>query len=182
MSEYAIVFGIVLFCIGFGLAFWIKGKMIADKLKAAEGESEKIIADAKRKSDTLVKEADLEIKDRLFRMKSEFDTETKETRSELKKKEHRVTGRAGGAYACGARDGIDADAGCVCGGPDASGRAGMPAQVSPAGMRRPAVTSAAAPTVASSPISTPGKTIARRPMVAPRRTITRPTRTRRPTW
>ena len=90
MSEYAIVFGIVFFCVGFGLAFWIKGKMLAEKLKAAEGEAEKILRDASRKSETLIKEANLEIKDRLFKMKSEFDTETKETRSELKKKEHRL--------------------------------------------------------------------------------------------
>ena len=90
MSEYAIVIGIVLFCVGFGLAFWLKGKMLADKLKSAEGEADIILKDASRKSETLIKEANLEIKDRLFKMKSEFDTETKETRSELKRKEQRL--------------------------------------------------------------------------------------------
>ncbi len=38
----------------------------------------------------MLKEAKLEVKDRLFRMKSEFDAETKDTRSELKKKEKRL--------------------------------------------------------------------------------------------
>jgi ribonuclease Y len=46
-----------------------------------------LIEDAKRRADTLLKEARLEAKDKLFKMKSEFDTETRETRAELKKKE-----------------------------------------------------------------------------------------------
>ena len=49
-----------------------------------------MIRDAKRKSETLLKEARLEAKDRLFKMKSEFDTETKETRSGHRKQERRL--------------------------------------------------------------------------------------------
>ena len=56
----------------------------------AQAEASQVLADAKRRSETLLKEADLEVKDRLFKMKSEFDAETKETRSELRRLEKRL--------------------------------------------------------------------------------------------
>ena len=90
MSEYNLLIGIVAFVIGFAIAFWVKGLMVAQKVKAAEKETLRILEDAKLRSETLIKEAKLEVKDRLFRMKSEFDAETKDTRFELKKKEKRL--------------------------------------------------------------------------------------------
>jgi ribonuclease Y len=90
MIEHFIMLGLVTFGIGFIIAFWIKGKVASQKVKAAESEAQKLTEEAKRKSETLLKEANLEIKDRLFRMKSEFDTETKETRRELKNREQRL--------------------------------------------------------------------------------------------
>jgi ribonuclease Y len=65
----------------------VKGQIASQKIKAAEGEASRLIVDSKRKADTLLKEAELEVKDRLFKMKGDFDAETKETRSELKKRE-----------------------------------------------------------------------------------------------
>ena len=90
MIEHFIMLGLVTFGVGFIIAFWIKGKAVSQKVKAAESEAQKLTEEAKRKSETLLKEANLEIKDRLFRMKSEFDTETKETRRELKNREQRL--------------------------------------------------------------------------------------------
>jgi ribonuclease Y len=87
MSAFDIILTIICFCAGFAIAFWVKGQIVAQKIKAAEGEAAHLIADSKRKAETLLKEADLEIKDRHFRMKSDFDAETKETRSELKQRE-----------------------------------------------------------------------------------------------
>jgi ribonucrease Y len=87
MSVLSIILAIICFGVGFAIAFWVKGQIISQKIKAAEGEASLLINDAKRKADTLLKEADLEIKDRLFKMKSDFDAETKETRSELKKRD-----------------------------------------------------------------------------------------------
>ncbi len=77
-----ILIGLVLFAVGFAIAFWAKGKMSAQSIKAAEVEAAKVIKDAERSADTLLKEAKIEAKDKLFRMKSEFDGETKETRRE----------------------------------------------------------------------------------------------------
>jgi ribonuclease Y len=87
MSALSIILAIICFGVGFAIAFWVKGQIISQKIKAAEGEASLLIIDSKRKADTLLKEADLEIKDRLFKMKSDFDAETKETRSELKERD-----------------------------------------------------------------------------------------------
>ncbi len=87
MNDYQLIIGILLFAAGFAIAYWIKGKIVSQKLKVAEREASRILEDSERKAETVLKEADLEVKDRLFKMKSDFDTETKETRSELKKRE-----------------------------------------------------------------------------------------------
>jgi len=90
MKDYNTILVLCGFAVGFVMAYLIKGRIVAGKVKAAKEEALNIIRDAKRKSETLLKEARLEAKDRLFKMKSEFDTETKETRSELKKQERRL--------------------------------------------------------------------------------------------
>jgi len=87
MSSLGIILAIIGFGVGFALAFWIKGMIVTQKVKAAETEASRLLGDSKRRAETLLKEADLEVKDRLFKMKSDFDAETKETRSELKKRE-----------------------------------------------------------------------------------------------
>ncbi|MBW2486984.1 MAG: ribonuclease Y [Deltaproteobacteria bacterium] len=87
MSALSIILAIICFGVGFAIAFWVKGQIAAQKIKAAEGQAAQLLKDANRKAETLIKEADLEIKDRHFKMKSDFDAETKETRSELKQRE-----------------------------------------------------------------------------------------------
>jgi ribonuclease Y len=90
MNEYDLLIGIIAFIVGFAIAFWVKGLIVSQKVKAAEKETSRMLEDAKRRSETLIKEAKLEVKDRLFKMKSEFDAETKDTRSELKNRERRL--------------------------------------------------------------------------------------------
>ena len=90
MIAINILIGAACFGIGFLIAFWVKGRIITQKVKAADAEASRLLADAKRKADTVLREADLEVKDRLFKMKSDFDAETKETRSEQKKRESRL--------------------------------------------------------------------------------------------
>jgi ribonuclease Y len=90
MNEYNILIGIIAFVTGFLIAFWVKGKIQSQRIKSAERETSQILDDAKRTSESMIKEARLEVKDRLFKMKGEFDNDTKETRSELKKKEKRL--------------------------------------------------------------------------------------------
>ncbi|OEU67562.1 MAG: ribonuclease Y [Desulfobacterales bacterium PC51MH44] len=90
MNEYNLLIGLIAFGVGFIIAYWLKGKIISQKVKSAKRETSRILEEAKRKSESLIKEAQLEVRDRLFKMKSEFDADTKETRSELKKQERRL--------------------------------------------------------------------------------------------
>jgi ribonucrease Y len=90
MNEYHLIIGMIAFGVGFAIAYWVKGIIVAQKVKAAERETSRILEDAKRRSETLIKEAQLEVKDKLFKMKSDFDAETKETKDELKEKEQRL--------------------------------------------------------------------------------------------
>ncbi len=93
MNILNIIIGVICFGTGFAIAFWVKGQIISQKIKAVEGDAARLLADSQRKAETLLREADLEVKDRLFKMKSDFDAETKETRSERseqKKRESRL--------------------------------------------------------------------------------------------
>jgi ribonuclease Y len=91
MSELIlIVVGLAGLVAGFIGGSLLRGKLSAQRLGAAEDEARKLVEDGHRKAETLLKEAELEGKDRLLKMKSEFDGETRETRSELKKQERRL--------------------------------------------------------------------------------------------
>ena len=90
MNEFDILLILVGFGAGFLIAYWVKGKIVSQKIKAAQSEASRILADAKLRSETVIREAKLEVKDKLFKMKSEFDAETKETRAEIKRHEKRL--------------------------------------------------------------------------------------------
>ncbi len=90
MSEYHLVLILSGTAVGFFLAYWVKGKVLSQKIKAVEEDSRRIIQDAQRQAETLLKEAKLEAKDRLFKMKSDFDAEMKEAQAEFKKHERRL--------------------------------------------------------------------------------------------
>ncbi len=90
MNNYVLIGTILGILVGFGVAFWIRTVLDRQRLKSAEDEAARVIQDAKQRADTLIKEANIEAKDRLLKMKNEFDAETKETRSELKRLERRL--------------------------------------------------------------------------------------------
>ncbi|MBU2430514.1 MAG: ribonuclease Y, partial [Proteobacteria bacterium] len=75
-------------------AFFVLKKKVIQKNLNIEEEHLRLIEDAKLKAETLLKEAQLEAKSRLLEMKSNFDAETEETRSELKKESKRLLARA----------------------------------------------------------------------------------------
>jgi len=93
MDPTTVMIGVLCMVVGFVLANVIKTQTLMQKTKAAQDDAEKIITAAKQQSETMIKEADIQIKDRLFQMKSEFDTETKETRNELQTKDKRLSQR-----------------------------------------------------------------------------------------
>ncbi|MFP4477464.1 MAG: ribonuclease Y [Desulfatibacillaceae bacterium] len=93
MDIYTILVGIVAFVAGIGVALVLRDRLFAGKLNTARFEAERTIEDARRQADTILKEAAVEAKDKLFRMKSEFDAETKEARAEIKTLESRLLQR-----------------------------------------------------------------------------------------
>ncbi len=76
---------------GFGLGLLIKGKAAAGKIRDAEGEAARIIANAEREAETKRKEAMLEAKDKLYQARAEFEKENREKRQEIQNQERRLT-------------------------------------------------------------------------------------------
>ena len=92
MDITAVLSSMIVILLGLGVvAFFILKKKVIQKNLNIEEEQIRIIEETKAKAATLLKEAQLEAKSRLLEMKSDFDSETEETRSELKKEERRVS-------------------------------------------------------------------------------------------
>lgn len=91
MEPTVVLSLVIIILIGAGGAgfFILKKKAVQSTLEFEE-EHKRIIAEAKGKATTLLKEAQLEAKSRLLEMKSVFDAETEETRAELKKEDKRL--------------------------------------------------------------------------------------------
>ncbi len=91
MESTILLSSIAVVILGLGVVvfFVLKKKATQENLNIEE-EQARIIKEAKRKAATLLKEAQLEAKSRLLEMKSDFDSETEETRQELKKEERRL--------------------------------------------------------------------------------------------
>jgi len=86
---------VILLGLGVIIFFNYKKKAVQERLiqqnEEIDKERERLITEASVKADTLLKEARLEATSRLLEMKNNFDKETHETRSELKKEERRLT-------------------------------------------------------------------------------------------
>lgn len=76
--------------IGFLGTIFLRERFSSLKLKDAKAKTAMIIETAERQADTLLREAQLEAKGRLFTMKSDFDAETEKARSEVKNQENRL--------------------------------------------------------------------------------------------
>jgi ribonuclease Y len=90
MIEY-IVIAVIGLALGGVIGIMVKGKAAAGKVKDAETEAGKIIANAEREAETKRKEAALEAKDKIYQARMEFERETKEKRQELQNQERRLT-------------------------------------------------------------------------------------------
>jgi ribonuclease Y len=86
-----ILLSIIIFGAGFLLSFWVRSRLTAGKIRAAEEEARKVVEKAQQEGQTVLKEAKLLAKDELYQMKLDFENETKEMGAELKKREKRLT-------------------------------------------------------------------------------------------
>ncbi|MDH4162701.1 MAG: ribonuclease Y [Nitrospirota bacterium] len=90
MVEYIVIL-IIGAAIGGGIALVLKGKISAGKVRDAEAEAAKIIANAEREAETKRKEAVLEAKDKLYQSRTDFEKEVRDKRQELQNQERRLT-------------------------------------------------------------------------------------------
>ncbi len=91
MEINAVIFlSIMVFAVGFLLAFWLRSKLTAGKIAAAEQEARNIVEKAEREGKTVLKEAKLQAKDQLYQMKLDFEDATKKKRARLEKREKRL--------------------------------------------------------------------------------------------
>lgn len=86
-----IFLSVIIFGAGFLLSFWVRSRLTAGKIRAAEEEARKVVEKAQQEGQTVLKEAKLLAKDELYQMKLDFENETKERSAELKKREKRLT-------------------------------------------------------------------------------------------
>ncbi|NOY70132.1 MAG: ribonuclease Y [Deltaproteobacteria bacterium] len=89
MGNY-IVLIVVGAVIGFFAARILRDRLSAQKCEAAEEKAKMIVDTAERRAETLIKEAQLEAKDRLIKMKGEFDEQTAKEREEIRGLEKRM--------------------------------------------------------------------------------------------
>ena len=80
---------VILLVVSVVILFVIKKRIDQQRLDF-EQDQKLAMEEAQKKAETLLKEAKLEARSRLLEMKSTFDAETEETRSELKKEERRL--------------------------------------------------------------------------------------------
>ena len=85
----------VLFIIVAALAGAIAGYVLkqiftAKKIKASESLAARIVEESKKEAETIKKEAIIQAKENLLKMKADFDRETKEVKGELEGLERRI--------------------------------------------------------------------------------------------
>lgn len=79
--------------VGFAVGYKIKKQASDAKIEETKKEAEKIITDAKSKAGEVAKEAKFQAKDMLYKLKNDFERETKDRRKELQSLERRLLSR-----------------------------------------------------------------------------------------
>lgn len=85
-----IVIAIITGLIGVSIGYVVRKKTAEAKIISAEVAAEKILEDAKRTGETIHKEAVVEAKEDIHKLRHELDKETRERRSELQRLERRL--------------------------------------------------------------------------------------------
>ncbi|MBW1999671.1 MAG: DUF3552 domain-containing protein, partial [Deltaproteobacteria bacterium] len=73
--------------IGLLIGFWVRKRIVESQFTSIKEYSEKIINEAHRDAKNIKKEAMLKAKDHFYKMKLEFEKETKEKRNQLQAQE-----------------------------------------------------------------------------------------------
>ncbi len=90
MSMYYVIISLAAFCAGAAAAYFVRTKNILKIIEAAELDAHRLLQDAGQQAEIIVKKAELEAKDRLFKSKTEFEAEVKDVRTVLRKRDKRL--------------------------------------------------------------------------------------------
>ena len=93
MPTIAVVFIFLALVIGAALGYAVNRFFIKDRTARAAEEAERTVKDAGKQAETLKKEALIEAKDQIFKMKQDAETENKERRKEIQTLENRLSER-----------------------------------------------------------------------------------------
>ena len=89
-----IVVGLILGLIaGTGVGYVVRKSMAEKEVTSAENRAKTLVAEAERQAESAKREALVEAKDEVFRMRSEAEADVKSRRAEIEKKEDRISQR-----------------------------------------------------------------------------------------
>jgi ribonuclease Y len=90
ITIISILLGII---VGAVVGYFVRKSIAEAKIAGAKNAAEQILEDAKRDADSLKKEALLEAKDEIHKLRTETEREVRERRNELQKQENRLLQR-----------------------------------------------------------------------------------------
>ena len=90
MEPMTIIFTLLGLVVGAVVGYFVNKSKFESKIAGAKGSAEQILEDAKREAEALKKEALLEAKDEIHRIRTDSDREVRERRNELQKQENRL--------------------------------------------------------------------------------------------
>lgn len=90
MEPMTIIFTLLGLVVGAVVGYFVNKSKFENKIAGAKGSAEQILEDAKREAEALKKEALLEAKDEIHKIRTDSDREVRERRNELQKQENRL--------------------------------------------------------------------------------------------
>ena len=90
MTVMSILIAVGTLGLGLGLGFLIRKKIAEAKIQSAESQANQILADAKKRMETLKKEAELEVRDQRLQAKTSLEDEVRSRKQEIFNLERRV--------------------------------------------------------------------------------------------
>ena len=93
MSTTAVIFIFVALALGAALGYAVNRFLIKDRTARAAEEAGRLVRDAEKQAETLKREALLEAKDQIFKMKQDAETDNKDRRKEIQTLEGRLSER-----------------------------------------------------------------------------------------
>jgi ribonuclease Y len=84
---------VVAVAVGLGVGLAARRRLVAEKLRAAEEQAQRLLRDAERDAESRRKEVELEVKDRLLRAQVDLERESKDRRQEMQNLERRLVQR-----------------------------------------------------------------------------------------